>query len=130
MNYIDGIMINDGQFILYKGLLIPDILVKDGKPYAITYLDPQFYIHGFLVFTESMKVENIILLGVHPNQDNNYKYCLNEEKRNKLFTEIYFNALVRSIKTYYVDDAYFIPGWGFLRCSEEALPHLSMSVNT
>jgi len=129
VNYKDGEMIGN-QFILYRGLIKPDIIIKNKKPFRITYLDEQFFIYGFIIFLDNQQnVESILLLGIHPNQDDLYYYCLPEEKRHKKFTETYFNLLIRTIKTYYFDDAQFIPSWKFVKYDDKPIPHMSIQIN-
>lgn len=129
MNYEDGEFIDD-QFVLYRGLIKPDIVIKDRQPFRITYLDRQFFIHGFIIFLEpQQRVDSILLLGIHPNQDDLYYYCLPEEKKHKKFTETYFNLLLRNIKTYYYDDAHFIPNFRLVTFDDKPIPHMSIKVN-
>lgn len=94
---------------IYIDEIIPNRIIKKKNVYEITLLDKIYFINGFDVVTENDQVRRVHLFGFHPNRDDNGLYCLPEEKKNKLFSENYFNMLLSNIRTYYFDSCYFKP---------------------
>jgi hypothetical protein len=115
MYYDDATIITSGNSELYEkhhlyiGKIIPNRLIKNKNLFEITFLDKVYFINGFDVVTENDKVRRVHLFGFHPNREDNGLYCLPDEKKNKIFTEEYFNILLSNIKTYYFDSCYFKP---------------------
>jgi hypothetical protein len=94
---------------IYIDEIIPNRIVEKKNVYEITFLDKIYFINGFDVVTENNNVRRVYLFGFHPNRDSNGLYCLQEEKKNKEFSEDYFKMLLSNIKTYYFDSCYFRP---------------------
>jgi len=95
---------------LYRCLIIPDRLVKDKLLFEIINLKPLYFIHGFIVIVENTLVRNVLLIGYHPNRDpDTGLYCLQESKRNVPYNDDYVQLLVRNIKTYYLNNCFYIP---------------------
>lgn len=95
---------------LYEGQIIPNRMVKDKNVFEITYLNPMFYINGFLVMTENDMVRTITLFGYHPNRDPKTNlYCLPDYKKGVKYDQVYFERLLTNIKTYYLDDCFYTP---------------------
>lgn len=98
------------EYHIYEGQITPDTMIKDKESYEITELHPLFILNGFCIVVENGLVLYVTLFGIHPNKDpDNSKFCLPEYKCNVLFTEEYFDNLIRTFKIYYLDDAYFTP---------------------
>jgi hypothetical protein len=96
---------------VYEGIIVPDRMIKDKNVYQIVQLDELYYINGFVVITENELVKNVILFGYHPNRDpETHLYCLPDRKKNIKFTQEYFSLLMTNIKTYYLDDCFYMPG--------------------
>jgi len=95
---------------IYEGQIIPTRMIKDKNVYEITYLHPQFIIHGFMVMTEQDLVRHITLFGYHPNRDPATSlYCLPTYKKGVKFDQKYYEMLLTNIKTYYLDDCFYTP---------------------
>lgn len=112
MNFEDGEVLTSGNqqnFIIYKECIIPNKAIKNKRIYTITHKSSELFLAGFVVVTDDNKVSGIILLGAHPNQDENLYYCLPKRKLYKEFTKEYFSLIVNNIYTYYLDDCYFDP---------------------
>lgn len=112
MKFEDCIIIqpNDLQkFLIYKGQIIPDKAIKDGKVYNIKHKNDFLYLAGFVVILINNIIDSIFLLGSHPNQDEQWFYCLPSSKKYKKFTREYFYLLINNLHTYYLDDCYFDP---------------------
>ena len=98
------------EYCLYKGQITPNTMIKDHQAYSITYLHPLLIINGIMISLENGKVKYVNIFGIHPNQDpNSGQFCLPEYKLNIEFTEDYFNNLIKTIKTYYLDNSFTIP---------------------
>ena len=110
---------------IYEGRITPDTMIKSHKAYSIDYLDPLFILNGFIVITENNLVLNILLMGIHPNRNpETHMYCLPEYRIKKEFTPEYFEKVLKTIKTYYLDDCYFQPEKKYVRYK----PLKSMSI--
>ena len=96
---------------LYEGQIIPTRMIKNQQAYEITYIHPQFFINGFMVMTEQEHVRTITLFGYHPNRDPKTNlYCLPDYKKGVKYDQKYYEMLLTNIKTYYLDNCFFIPG--------------------
>lgn len=96
---------------IYEGQIVPNRLIKNKSAYEITYLDPLYFINGFMVITEQDFVKTITLFGYHPNRDPiTNLYCLPDYKKGVEYNKTYFDMLMVNIKTYYLDNCFFIPG--------------------
>lgn len=113
------------EYHIYEGHITPDTMIKSRKAYEITYLHHLFVINGLVVITENDLVLNVLLMGIHPNRDPETKmYCLPKYREKKKFTKEYFERLLKTIKTYYLDDCYFQPPKEYVRYK----PLKSMSI--
>ena len=105
----EGVPLIEKAYI-YEGHITPNRMISNKNVYEITHLDPLFILNGFLVITENDMVKNIILLGHHPNRDpDTHLYCLPDLKKNVKYDSRYYENLVTSIKTYYLDNCFFKP---------------------
>lgn len=108
-SYNDDLPLVEKTYI-YEGQIVPNRVIKNKAAYEITYLHPQYLLHGFLVITEQDFVKTITLFGYHPNRDPKTNlYCLPEYKKGVKYTETYFDMLLTNIKTYYLDDCFYTP---------------------
>ena len=97
---------------IFLGRIIPSTIIKDKNAYEITYIDESLYIEGYAIttYTEGNIVTTINLFGEHPNNDpNTNTYCLPDHKKGMKLDESFLTLLLSNFKTYYYDDAYFIP---------------------
>jgi hypothetical protein len=95
---------------IYEGQIVPNRIIKDRNVYEITRLDPQYYINGFMVITQQALVQVVTLFGFHPNRDpDTFLYCIPDYKKGVLFDQIYFERLLTNIKTWYLDNCFFLP---------------------
>jgi hypothetical protein len=95
---------------IYEGCIIPNRVIKGRNVYEIIEIGPQYYINGFSVTTEQDKVQLVTLFGYHPNRDPKTNlYCIPDYKKGVIFDQIYLDRLITNIKTYYLDNCYFIP---------------------
>ena len=96
---------------IYEGQILPNRVIQNQNVYEITYLDPLYILNGFMVITEQSFVKTITLFGYHPNRDPETNlYCLPDYKKGVIYNEQYFDMLLTNIKTYYLDNCFFIPG--------------------
>jgi hypothetical protein len=96
---------------IYEGVIVPNRMIRNKNVYEIVHIDELYHIHGFVVITENDMVKNIVLFGYHPNRDpDTHLYCLPERKKNVKFDQGYFDMLLQNIKTYYLDDCFYMPG--------------------
>ena len=113
------------EYHFYEGHITPDTMIRSRKAYEIKNLHPLLIIRGFIVFTENQLVKNIMVMGIHPNVEPDTKmFCLPDHKLNKKFTERYFTQFMKILKTYYLDDCYFLPTKEYVRYK----PLKSMSI--
>lgn len=98
------------EYYIYEGQIIPTTIIQNHKVYEIIKIHKFFIMRGFCVSLENDLVKSVYLFGSHPNKnpDTNL-FCLSKEKYNVKFTLEYFNKLLTVLKTYYLDNAYFIP---------------------
>jgi len=98
------------EYHIYEGQITPTTMIKSRKAYDITFLHPLLVIGGLVVLTENELVKNIMIMGIHPNVDPKTKlYCLPEYRKEKKFTQRYFELFLDTLKIYYLDDCYFQP---------------------
>lgn len=98
--------------LLFIGKIFPDIVIKDRNAFEITFIDESLVLQGFAIttYTESNKISCINLFGDHPNCDpDTNTYCLPDEKKGMKLDETTLSLLLKNIKTYYLDSAYFVP---------------------
>jgi hypothetical protein len=95
---------------IYEGQITPNRMIKQKNVYEITFVHPQYIINGFSITTGNNFVEVITLFGFHPNRDPNTNlYCLPDYKKGIIYTPKYYEMLLTNIKTYYLDNCFFIP---------------------
>jgi hypothetical protein len=97
---------------IFLGRIIPTTIIKEKNAYEITYIDESLYIEGYAIttYTQDNIVSCINLFGEHPNNDGNTNtYCLPDHKKYMKLDESFLNILLSNFKTYYYDNAYFIP---------------------
>ncbi len=98
------------EYYKYEGQIFPDTMIKEKQAYEIIEIHPLLVILGFVVMVENNLVQHVILKGIHPNRDpDTLMFCLPKHKLNKKFTEDYFDNLITTVKTYYLDNAFMIP---------------------
>jgi len=96
--------------ILYIEKIKPEKAIKEKNAYEIVYVSPQFILNGFIVTTINDIVQNIHILGLHPNANLDTKeFCIPDHKKEVLYDEIYYDLLRSNLKTYYLDNSHFIP---------------------
>lgn len=97
---------------IFLGKIIPTTIIKNKNAFEITYIDESLYLEGFAVttYTEENVVSCINLFGEHPNSDpNTNTYCIPDHKKYMKLNESFLTILLSNFKTYYYDNAYFIP---------------------
>ncbi len=95
---------------IYKGQITPDTMIKEKEAYEITMIHPLLIINGLCITVENGRVLYVNLFGIHPNKDpNTGAFCLPEYKLKVNFTEKYFHNLIKTIKTYYLDNSFITP---------------------
>lgn len=112
MKFESGQLLTAGnfqQYVIYNGLIVPNRAIKNNKVFSITHKTAELHLTGFIVILDNNKVSGVLLLGSHPNQDENLYYCLPDSKKYKEFTKEYYGMLLNNICTYYLDDCYFDP---------------------
>ena len=98
------------QELLYIEKIKPNRAIKEKNAYEIVYVPSQFILNGFIVTTTNQLVQSIHILGLHPNADLNTKqFCLPNHKMETEYNDIYYDLLRTNLKTYYLDNAHFIP---------------------
>ena len=96
---------------IYEGQITPNRVVKGRSAYEITYVDPQYIINGFCVITQNDMVHSITIFGFHPNRDPDTNlYCMPDYKKGVKYDNVYYERLLTNIRTYYLDNCFFIPG--------------------
>lgn len=105
------------QYYLHIEEIIPNRVVKEKSSYRITYLSPFLKINGFVVVVNSKElVENVFILGLHPNCNlETNLYCLEKHKKRLSYNEDYYKMLKQNLKVYYLDNCYYIPTGGYLQ---------------
>jgi hypothetical protein len=113
---------------VYEGVIIPDRMIKGKNVYEIIEIDELLHINGFIVITENELVYNVILLGYHPNRDPDTKqYCLPDRKKKVKFDQSYLDMLLTNIKTYYLDDCYWVPPKGKVKYKKLKSMYIQMN---
>lgn len=98
------------EYYIYEGQIMPTTMIQKHEAYEITEIHTFFIMQGFCVSTENDLVMHVSLFGPHPNRDpDTGLFCLPQEKLNVKFSPEYFNKLLTTLKTYYLDNAYFTP---------------------
>jgi len=98
------------QELVYIEKIKPKKAIKEKNAYEIIYVPPQFILNGFIVTTINDIVQNIHILGLHPNVDLSTKeFCLPDHKKDVVYDDIYYDLLRSNLMTYYLDNAHFIP---------------------
>jgi hypothetical protein len=103
--------------------IIPETVIKGGAAYKITYLDRSLHLKGFSITTylKEDKITTVNVFGEHPNTDlNTNAYCLPEYKKGMILNEQSLALLLKNLKCYYLDSAYFIPGNNLLEYKKVA----------
>lgn len=96
---------------IYEGHITPTRVIKNKNIYEITHVDQQYIINGFMVITQQDLVHTITIFGFHPNRDPDTNlFCLPDYKKGVKYTNEYYQLLLTNIKTYYLDNCFFIPG--------------------
>jgi hypothetical protein len=96
--------------LLYLEKIKPEKAIKEKNAYEIIYVPPQFVLNGFIVTLVNKIVHHVHVFGLHPNADMNTKeFCLPEHKLQTEYDDIYYDLLRSNLKTYYLDNAHFIP---------------------
>jgi hypothetical protein len=96
---------------VYEGRITPNRVIKNKNVYEVTHINPLYIMNGFMLITEQDFVKTITLFGYHPNRDPETNlYCLPDYKKGVIYNEQYFDMLLTNIKTYYLDNCFFIPG--------------------
>jgi hypothetical protein len=95
---------------IYLGEIRPNRVIKNKNVFEIVYLNPMFILNGFVVITENELVQNILVFGYHPNKDPDTSlYCLPNRKKQNKFDENFFKLLLTNLKTFYLDECFYIP---------------------
>lgn len=97
--------------------IVPNTVVRNESAYEITYLDRSLHLKGFVITTylKEDQIATINLFGEHPNSNlDTNAYCLPEYKKGMTFNEKSLSLLLKNLKCYYLDSAYFIPGKNLL----------------
>lgn len=98
------------KYHIHEGIIIPNRVIEKGHAYEITQISEILYINGFLVITENDLVQTVILFGHHPNRDpETYQYCMPDHKKGVVYNTTYYSRLLINIKTYYLNDCFFVP---------------------
>lgn len=114
-SYDDNLPLVEKTYI-YEGRITPNRVIKNKNVYEVTYIDPLYIINGFMIITEQDFVKTITLFGYHPNRNPETNlYCLPDYKKGIEYTNIYFESLLTNIKTYYLDDCFFVPSLKHLK---------------
>jgi hypothetical protein len=103
---------------IYIGRIIPTRVIKDRCVFEITYLDESLFIEGFTITTylKEDQIRLVNLFGEHPNCDlNTNEFCWAKSKNGVVLDQRSLSTLLENLQTYYLDDAYFIPGENLLR---------------
>ena len=95
---------------IYDAHITPTRFIHKKVVSEIIEVHNKWIIHGFTVTTENNKVRMVSLVGYHPNQDpDTGLYCLHPSKIGLLYDDLFYENLVTNIKTYYLDECYFVP---------------------
>ena len=106
--------INDNSImteLLYIEKIKPEKAIKNKNAYDIISIPPQFVVNGFIVsLIKDNIVDHVHIFGLHPNSDLSTKeFCLPDHKKNIEYDEIYYDLLRSNLRTYYLDNAHYIP---------------------
>ena len=115
---------------IYIGKIIPTRVIKDRRIFEIIFLDESMFLEGFAVttFLKEDEITSISLFGEHPNCDSDTTiYCWPESKKGMCLDQNSLSIILQNLQTYYLDNAYFIPGKNLLEYKE--LKSISIQLN-
>ena len=114
---------------VYLGRIVPKYIVKKGKVYKICYLNPMWFINGFIVYVENNKVYEVSVFGRHTNADPETNvFCLRNDMKNIVFNLEYFYNLVEALEIFSLDSCHCQPNKEDVIYKE--LPSLRLTTET
>lgn len=101
---------------MYLGRIVPKYVVRNSKVYKIYYLNPMWFINGFIVYVENDKVCTVSIFGKHTNADPKTNvFCLREDMKNVIFDLKYFYNLLEAFEIFSLDSCHCLPREGDIR---------------
>lgn len=92
-----------------KSLLIPYRVIKKQKLYYITSLNSKYYIRDYRIFLNELNQLSLLYINnPHPNADNGL-FCLPKNIIELKWTDENRNIVENMLKTFNLDDCFFIP---------------------
>jgi len=114
---------------IYPGRIVPKYMVRGGKVYKICYLNPMWFINGFIVYVENDKVYEVSVFGRHTNADPETNvFCLRDDMKNVTFNLEYFYSLVEALEIFSLDSCHCQPNKEDVVYKE--LPSLRLTTET